>query len=65
MDEAQRKLGDIRHKYQRLLINIEALKNSLDEELPVHDEKTLKDTIDHIFELASELAQDLREFEID
>lgn len=64
MDESERKLGAIRDKYQRLLISIEALKNSLDQEIPAFDEKTLKETVEHIFVLASDIGDDLRELKL-
>jgi hypothetical protein len=65
VDERELALGAIRDKYQRLLVNIEALKNSLAEEVPILDEKTLKEAIDRLFNMAVEIARDLREFEID
>jgi hypothetical protein len=65
VDERELALGAIRDKYQRLLVNIEALKNTLAEEVPVLDEKTLKEAVDRMFEMAVEIARDLREFEID
>jgi hypothetical protein len=65
VDEREQTLGAIRDKYQRLLVNIESLKNALSEEIPVLDEKSLKEAVDRIFTLAVEIAKDLREFEID
>jgi len=65
VDNREAQLGAIRDKYQRLLVNIELLKNSLAQELPAYDEKSLKQAVDHIFLLATELAKDIREFEVD
>ena len=63
--ERWRSLAEIRDKYQRLLVNIEALNISLAEEMPQYDEKSLKDAIDQIFAIASDLAEDLRAFKVD
>jgi hypothetical protein len=64
VEEIQKKLGIIRDKYQRLLISIEALDSSLNQDLPQFDERTLKEAVSHIFGLARDIAEELQDFEL-
>ncbi len=61
LNATRSQIFDLKEKYQILLLKIEALKNSLEEEISYLDEKSLREAIDSIFAQASDIAKNLQD----